>query len=135
MGQMYLTDAERRKALVKIAFSFDSPDRLSYGNSAPAQIPTVGDVLTSLGLAQVHDIGTPEQRRDAMGRIVNSGYSNSSPASKVLGLLGGGYLGNAITGLFTKNPIIKGLGMGTGALIGSGGFGSGHNGFGSLSSY
>ena len=84
----------------------------------PRPPATVGDVLTGIGLAQVNGIGTPDQRRDAFGRIVGSGIPNNAPATSVLGMIGGGILGNAITGMFTNRPLVKAIGTGIGAYIG-----------------
>ena len=100
-------------ALRKLAYGMQLPGAtVGYHNP----IPTVGDVLSSIGVAQARDIGSPDDRRDAFGRIVSSGLVNSSPASKALRMLGGGVLGRFITGAFTNNPIIKGVGTGIGAL-------------------
>lgn len=105
-------DPKRRRALEKIAYGFTP----TVGTSYPQ--PTVGDVLSAIGVAQARGIGTQEQRTDAFGRIINSGLVNTSPAANALRMIGGGILGRAITGAFTNNPFIKGLGTGIGAVSG-----------------
>ena len=108
-----MTSAERISALEKLAYGY-SPSWPTVGISTPK--PTVGDVLSAIGVAQARGIGTPEERTDAFGRIINSGLINSSPAGNALRMLGGGMLGRAITGAFTNNSFIKGLGAGFGAV-------------------
>ena len=99
--------------------------KLAYGPFWSTWSPTVGigtpkpnvsDVLDSIGVAQARGIGTPEERMDAFGRIVNSGLANTSPAGNALRMIGGGILGRAITGAFTRNHFLKGLGTGIGAV-------------------
>ena len=109
------SEIKRKKALEKLAFGFfPSPSWPTVGISNPQ--PTVSDVLTSIGVAQARGIGTPDERRDAFGRIINSGLINTSPAANALRMLGGGILGRAITGAFTNNSFAKGLGTGIGAV-------------------
>ena len=101
--------------LEKIAYGSEySPWCPTVGVSNPP--PSVGDVLSAIGLAQARGIGTPDERRDAFGRIVNSGLATTSPAGNALRMLGGGVLGHAITGAFTNSRIAKGIGAGIGAL-------------------
>lgn len=108
----------RIEALEKIAYGlFPTQQNPTVGFCYPQQ--TVGDVLNSIGVAQARGIGTPYERRDAFGRIVNSGLENSSPAGNALRMIGGGVLGRAITSAFTKNPFFKGLGTGIGAVLAS----------------
>ena len=105
----------RLKVLEKIAFGFGSTQSWpTVGISNPP--PTVGNVLSSIGVAQARGIGTPDERRDAFGRIINSGLINTSPAGNALRMLGGGILGRAITSAFTGNSFLKGLGTGIGAV-------------------
>lgn len=78
--------------------------------------PSVADVLNAIGVAQARGIGTPNERRDAFGRIIDSGLAGTSPAGNALRMLGGGILGRAITGAFTNNGFIRGLGTGIGAV-------------------
>lgn len=103
------------KALEKMAYGL-TPTIFNptVGISYPP--PSVGDVLNSIGIAQSRDIGSPSERRDAFGRIVNSGLVNTSPAGNALRMIGGGILGRAITSAFTNNPFMKGLGTGIGAV-------------------
>lgn len=105
----------KRRALEKIAYGI-APTQWNptVGYSNPA--PTVGNVLSSIGVAQAQGIGTPGERRDAFGRIVNSGLVNTSPAENALRMLGGGVLGRVITSAFTNNSFMKGLGTGIGAV-------------------
>lgn len=105
-----MTKSEKHKALEKLAFGFTP----TVGISNPP--PTVGDVLNGIGVAQARGIGTSGERRDAFGRIINAGLVNTSPAGNALRMLGGGVLGRAITGAFTNNSFLKGLGTGIGAL-------------------
>lgn len=108
----------RIEALEKIAYGLcQTQQNPTVGFSYPD--PTVGDVLNSIGVAQARGIGTPYERRDAFGRIVNSGLENSSPAGNALRMIGGGILGRTITSAFTKNPFFKGLGTGIGAVLAS----------------
>jgi hypothetical protein len=103
------------KALEKIAYGLaPTPWNPTVGFSNPP--PSVGDVLSAIGVAQARGIGTPYERRDAFGRIVNSGLVDTSPAGNALRMLGGGILGRAITGAFTNNSFLKGLGTGFGAV-------------------
>ena len=105
----------KKKALEKLAYGLaPTPWNPTVGVSYPP--PSVGNVLSAIGVAQAHDIGTQNERTDAFGRIVNSGLVNTSPAGNALRMLGGGILGRAITGAFTKNNFIKGLGTGLGAI-------------------
>lgn len=105
----------KRRALEKIAYGF-APTRWNptVGYSNPP--PTVSDVLSAIGVAQARDIGTSNERRDAFGRIINSGLVNTSPAENALRMLGGGLLGRSITSAFTNNSFLKGLGTGFGAV-------------------
>ena len=105
----------KRRALEKIAYGF-APTQWNptVGYSNPA--PTVSDVLSAIGVAQARGIGTPGERMDAFGRIINSGLVNTSPAGNALRMLGGGVLGRAITSAFTNNSFLKGLGTGFGAV-------------------
>lgn len=105
----------KRRALEKIAYGF-APTRWNptVGYSNPP--PTVSDVLSAIGVAQARGIGTSNERRDAFGRIINSGLVNTSPAENALRMLGGGVLGRAITSAFTNNSFLKGLGTGLGAV-------------------
>lgn len=86
----------------------------TVGISNPS--PSVADVLKYIGVAQARDIGTMDERRDAFGRIINSGLVSTSPAGNALRMIGGGILGRAITGAFTNNGFLKGLGAGFGAV-------------------
>lgn len=105
----------KRRALEKLAYGFGfGPSSPTVGFSYPS--PTVSDVLNSIGVAQAHGIGTQQERTDAFGRIINSGLINTSPASNALRMIGGGILGRTLTGAFTNNPILKGLGTGIGAV-------------------
>jgi len=104
----------RLKALEKIAFGFaPSPWSPTVGISNPQ--PTVGNVLDAIGVAQARDIGTSKERKDAFGRIINSGLINTSPAENALRMVGGGFLGRRLVGAFTNNHFLKGLGAGFGA--------------------
>ena len=103
-----------RAALEKLAYGFGGPQWPTVGVSYPP--PTVTHVLDAIGVAQARGIGTPDERRDAFGRIVNSGLVNTSPADNALRMVGGGILGRAITGAFTHNSFLKGLGTGIGAV-------------------
>ena len=105
---------ERKKALEKLAFGFAPSWSPTVGTSFPQ--PSVGDVLSSIGVAQARGIGTQGDRTDAFGRIINSGLVNTSPAGNALRMLGGGVLGRAITSAFTNRPFLKGLGTGIGAV-------------------
>lgn len=107
----------RIRALEKVAYGFWPQQNPTVGVSYPP--PTVGDVLNSIGVAQARGIGTPYERRDAFGRIVNSGLENSSPSGNALRMIGGGVLGRTITSAFTKNPFMRGLGTGLGAVLAS----------------
>lgn len=103
------------RALEKLAYGF-APQALSPTVGVSNPQPTVSDVLTGLGLARAHGVGTQNERTDAFGRIINSGLVNTSPAGQALRMIGGGALGRAVTGLFTHKPFLKGLGTGLGAL-------------------
>lgn len=105
-----MTEIDKHKALEKLAFGYVP----TVGISNPP--PSVGDVLNAIGVAQARDVGTPGERRDAFGRIINSGLVNTSPAGNALRMIGGGILGRAITGAFTNNSFLKGLGTGIGAV-------------------
>lgn len=107
--------SSRAKALEKLAYGL-GPTTWSptVGISDPPQ--TVGNVLDYIGVAQARGIGTPEERRDAFGRIINSGLVSTSPAGNALRMLGGGLLGRTIAGAFTNNGFLKGLGAGIGAV-------------------
>ena len=105
----------KRRALEKIAYGIaPTPWNQTVGYSNPP--PTVSDVLAAIGVAQARGIGTPGERMDAFGRIINSGLVNTSPAGNALRMIGGGVLGRAITSAFTNNSFIKGLGTGLGAV-------------------
>jgi hypothetical protein len=105
----------KRRALEKIAYGIDpTPWNPTVGYSNPP--PNVSNVLSAIGVAQARGIGTPGERRDAFGRIINSGLVNTSPAGNALRMLGGGILGRAITGAFTNNSFLRGLGTGFGAV-------------------
>lgn len=111
---MYVS-INKRRALEKIAYGLaPTPWNPTVGYSNPA--PTVSDVLSAIGIAQNRGIGTPHDRMDAFGRIINSGLVNTSPAGNALRMLGGGVLGRAITSAFTNNSFLKGLGTGLGAV-------------------
>ena len=110
---------DRRKALEKLAYGpFQTTWSPTVGVSNPP--PNVSSVLDGIGVAQARGIGTPEERRDAFGKIINSGLANTSPAWSALKMVGGGILGRAITGMFTNNPFMKGLGAGIGAVAAMG---------------
>ena len=101
--------------LEKLAFDFGQPSwSPTVGVSNPR--PSVADVLSGIGVAQARDIGTPTERRDAFGRIINSGLVSTSPAGNALRMIGGGILGRALTSAFTNNGFLKGLGTGFGAV-------------------
>ena len=105
----------RRRALEKLAYGFGfGPSSPTVGFSYPS--PTVTDVLNSIGVAQAQGIGTQQERTDAFGRIIDSGLINTSPASNALRMVGGGILGRALTGAFTGNSFLKGIGTGIGAV-------------------
>ena len=112
------------RGLVKVALAGFPPSPLADSFSMRHPNPTVSDVITALGVAQVNDIGTQQQRMDAFGRIVNSGLVNSSPARKALNMIGGGVLGGAVASMITDKPFYQGLGAGFGVLAGSGRFGN-----------
>lgn len=102
-------------SLVKLAYGVAEYSWCpTVGISNPS--PTVGNVLDSIGVAQAMGIGTPDERRDAFGRIINSGLVNTSPAGNALRMIGGGILGRTIASAFTSNPFLKGLGTGLGAV-------------------
>ena len=106
---------EHLAALEKLAFDFGSPMfSPTVGFSNPK--PSVADVLSGIGVAQARDIGTPRERLDAFGRIINSGLVSTSPAGNALRMIGGGILGRALTSAFTTNGFIRGLGTGFGAV-------------------
>lgn len=108
--------ADRRNALMKLAYGeYSTTWSPTVGISNPQ--PTVAGVLNGIGLAQARGIGTPEERRDAFGKIVNSGLVSTSPAWRAMKMIGGGVLGRAITGMFTNNPFMKGIGAGVGAIL------------------
>lgn len=109
-----MTNESRIKSLEKLAYGFGGPFSPTVGVSNPP--PTVGNVLDYIGVAQARGIGTSQERRDAFGRIINSGLVDTSPASKALSLINGGILGRTIAGAFTNNGFMKGLGAGLGAL-------------------
>lgn len=111
----------RKMALEKVAF----PGGVFVSNLSPEGVdpppPTVADVCIALDQAMLHDVGTADQRRDAFGRIIETGATVSSPASRVIGAIGGGVLGHFVTKMITDKPFLQGLGAGYGALIGMGG--------------
>lgn len=104
--------AYKVNALQKMAYGMPSWPTVGISNPRPS----VGDVLNAIGVAQARGIGTQSERTDAFGRIINSGLVNSSPAGNALRMLGGGILGRAITGAFTNNTFLRGLGTGIGAV-------------------
>jgi hypothetical protein len=92
---------------------------------APAQSPNVGavnpppsvsQVLNAINIAGAQGVGTSVERRDAFGKIINSGLTGASPAQNALRMIGGGLLGRVITGAFTNNNFLKGFGTGFGAM-------------------
>jgi len=101
-------------ALEKLAYFGQPIWSPTVGVSNPQ--PSVADVLNYIGVAQARGIGTMEERRDAFGRIINSGLVSTSPAGNALRMIGGGILGRAITSAFTNNGFLKGLGTGFGAV-------------------
>ena len=105
----------RSKALTKLAYG-QMP--YAWGPTVGEYNPpsSVGDVLNAIGIAQARDIGSPQERRDAFGRIIDSGLVNTSPAGTALKMLGRGMLGRSIVGAFTNNKFLKGLGAGIGAV-------------------
>lgn len=107
-----MNDLNKTKALEKLAFGTMMYPTVGVSNPPP----TVSDVLHSIEMARVNGVGTPGERRDAFGRIVGSGLENTSPAGNALRMIGGGILGRAITGAFTKNDFVRGLGTGIGAI-------------------
>jgi len=107
---------DKQKALEKIAFgSLQQVFSPTVGISNPQ--PNVSNVLDAIGVAQARGIGTQKERTDAFGRIINSGLVNTSPAGNALRMIGGGLLGRAITGAFTHNSFMRGLGTGLGAVL------------------
>lgn len=103
----------------------DALEKLAQFGPPPWNVPTVGynnppptvsQVLNAIDMARVQGVGTSNERRDAFGRIINSGLYSTSPAQNALRMIGGGILGRAITGAFTNNSFMKGLGTGIGAL-------------------
>lgn len=110
---------ERIRALEKIAFPDEQGLLFQSAPDPYGPEPTVSDVLNAIGQAQTHGIGTQRQRIDAFGRVIDTGETVSSPAKSVMGAVGGGILGNFVSGLLTKNPFMKGLGTGVGAIMGS----------------
>lgn len=109
---------DKLRALEKLAYGI-APTAWSptVGFSSPK--PTVGSVLDAIGIAQARGIGTQRERTDAFGRIINSGLENTSPAGNAIRMIGGGILGRAITGAFTDNSFLRGLGAGFGAVAAS----------------
>jgi len=101
-------------ALEKLAFYGQSYYSPTVGFDYPRH--STSDVLNAIGLAQARGIGTAGERRDAFGRIIDSGLVSTSPAGNALRMLGGGVLGRAITSAFTNNSFLKGLGTGIGAV-------------------
>lgn len=108
---------ESRRALEKLAYG-TGPWSPTVGISNPP--PTVSDVLSAIGVAQAHGIGTQRERTDAFGRIVGSGLASTSPAENALRMVGGGILGRALASAFTERPFLKGLGTGIGAVAAMG---------------
>lgn len=100
--------------LEKLAFYGQSTWSPTVGIYNPQ--PSVADVLNAIGVAQARGIGTPNERRDAFGRIIDSGLASTSPAGNALRMIGGGILGRAITSAFTNNGFVRGLGTGIGAV-------------------
>ena len=86
----------------------------TVGANNPPQ--TVANVLSAIDAARVFGIGKPQERRDAFGRIINSGLTSTTPAGNALRMLGGGILGRTLTSAFTTNKFLKGLGTGIGAV-------------------
>lgn len=112
-----MTPSDIARALEKIAYGTDGNGQWpTVGVSYPA--PSVGDVLSAIGVAQARDIGTPGERVDAFGRIIGSGLETTSPAGSALRLLGGGVLGHVLTSAFTRSPFAKGVGTALGAIAG-----------------
>ena len=109
---------DRLRALEKLAYGIaPTAWNQTVGFSNPK--PTVGSVLDAIGVAQARGIGTQGERTDAFGRIINSGLENTSPAGNAIRMIGGGILGRAITGAFTNNSFLRGLGTGFGAVFAS----------------
>lgn len=102
------------KSLEKLAFYGQPVWSPTVGVYNPQ--PSVADVLNAIGVAQARGIGTMKERRDAFGRIIDSGLASTSPAQNALRMIGGGILGRAITSAFTNNGFIRGLGTGIGAV-------------------
>ena len=110
-----ITKESRVRAIEKLAYGdYSSTWSPTVGIETPK--PTVGNVLDAIGVAQARGIGTPDERKDAFGRIIDSGLVNTSPAGNALRMLGGGILGRTITSAFTNNSFLKGLGAGIGAV-------------------
>ena len=103
---------ERRTSLEKIAYGGTWSPTVGVSNPPP----TVSDVLSAIGVAQAHGIGTQRERTDAFGRIVGSGLVSTSPAENALRMVGGGVLGRTLASAFTERPFLKGLGAGIGAV-------------------
>lgn len=110
---MKISDRHMAK-LEKLAFYGQSTWSPTVGTYNPQ--PSVADVLNAIGVAQARGIGTPNERRDAFGRIIDSGLVNTSPAGNALRMIGGGVLGRALASAFTNNGFIRGLGTGIGAV-------------------
>lgn len=104
---------EHLSYLEKLA-QFGQPFSPTVGVNNPPQ--SVSQVLNAIGMAQTQGIGTSQERRDAFGRIINSGLYSTSPAGNALRMIGGGILGRALTSSFTNNGFLKGLGTGIGAV-------------------
>ena len=105
---------EHIEALEKLAYFGASAWSSNVGAINPP--PSVSQVLNAINMAGVQGVGTTTERRDAFGKIINSGLTGSSPAYKALRMIGGGLLGRAITGAFTNNNFLKGFGTGFGAM-------------------
>lgn len=112
-----MTNESKIRCLEKIANGlFQSTFTPTVGKENPPS--SVGDVLSAIGFSQAHGIGTSNERRDAFGRIIDSGLTNTSPAATALGMIRGGVLGRFLTSAFTNKPFYRGLGTGIGAVIG-----------------
>lgn len=113
-----ISEHTRKMALMKVAFPSDLRGLMQSPVGTYGPHPTTSDVLNAINIAQTQDIGTPQQRMDAFGRVINSGLTVSSPAWKALKAIGGGVVGGAVASMITSNPFAKGLGIGIGANIG-----------------
>jgi hypothetical protein len=115
-----MNTSQIHRSLEKIAFPSGAGSLFQSTADYAVPKPTVSDVLNALGQAQTFGIGTPAQRTDAFGRIIDTGATVSSPANMALKVVGGGLLGNFLTGMVTSNPFAKGVGTGIGINMGLG---------------